>query len=264
MTGEASYETRWSECRPSSWPVRNERRHCAIAKFNAEVLSLLTDITSRLERIEDNLSPAPINHPPGLMDSGAIGCQYRNGLIDVLEDRLSRMEKLLLRTPLPDFEELDRKIHAFLHETQAEPEREGSPAMSATLSTSSTTSSHEALEKCNDIITELHAEEYFGILTADIGTQCGEQVDFAACRSSHEQELPRDPWRVNADIRVLQEVRSIDGRYILQPGELYVFLGLEDDAAELEYAYDDWKVRLQVKESDLSLFSLCSEHANCP
>ena len=76
--------------------------------------------------------------------------------------------------------------------------------------------------------------------------------------------MPRDPSRVNADIRVLQDVRSIDGRYILQPGELYVFLGLEDDAAELEYSYDDWKVRLQVKESDLSLFSLCSEHANCP
>ena len=153
MACAALYETKWSERRPSSWPVRNERRHCAIAKFNAEVLSQLTDITSRLQRIEDNISPPPISHPPGLTDSGVLDCQDRNSLIYALEDRLSRMEKLLLRTPLADFEKLDRKIQAFVHETQAEHEREGSPAMSNTPSTASTTSSQSALEKCQDIIT---------------------------------------------------------------------------------------------------------------
>ena len=44
--------------RTSSWPIRNERRHCATVQHNSQVLSLLGDISTRLHHIETVLGAA--------------------------------------------------------------------------------------------------------------------------------------------------------------------------------------------------------------
>ena len=270
MACDASHQTSWFERRPSSWPVRNERRHCAMAKFNAEVLSQLADIASRLQRIEDNLSSPQLTPPPGLNDANAILYQDRgNSLVD-MDNRLSRMEMLLLRTPLPDFKELDRELKVFVHEAKVEPEREGSPSIGSTPRIGSCNSSHGALDDSRDSstltsfnnnrlccnITEMQAEEYFGIVTFDVGTQCDEDVGFDISDAPAEQESTHCHWRINAETKVLQEVRSICGRYILQIGERYKFMGFQEGAAELEYSYDEMKVVLRINTHDLRHFEV--------
>eukprot|EP00933_Yihiella_yeosuensis_P029098 TRINITY_DN22806_c0_g2_i2.p1 TRINITY_DN22806_c0_g2~~TRINITY_DN22806_c0_g2_i2.p1 ORF type:complete len:339 (+),score=94.32 TRINITY_DN22806_c0_g2_i2:92-1018(+) len=49
--------------RPSSWPVRHQRRHAATAAFNSKVIDLLTNMSDRLQKLEARIG---MSKPPGL------------------------------------------------------------------------------------------------------------------------------------------------------------------------------------------------------
>ena len=87
----------------------------------------------RLDRIENALPVQPEPYlplgllAPDLSNSYADNCQ--SVLLEDVQTRISRMENILLQTPMADFEELDRKLKRILSHTQvpAEPDFERSP-----------------------------------------------------------------------------------------------------------------------------------------
>lgn len=108
--------------RPSSWPVRNQRRHAATMTFQTRLFEELTSISSRLQGIEEVLKnvSTSTNAPPGL---GGCGCQYATTPTSDMGVRIERMEM--------HFEQIDQVISAAanLVTNQApEPEKETSPA----------------------------------------------------------------------------------------------------------------------------------------
>ena len=96
--------------RPSSWPVRNQRRHAATASFNAKVLESLLDISLKLDGISNKLD----NFKEG-----------NESCTDELEKRVKGMELLLFRTHLDDFKTIDASIMgtpSLRFRTQPDPE----------------------------------------------------------------------------------------------------------------------------------------------
>ena len=94
--------------RPSSWPVRSQRRHAATAEFNSKVLTLLEDVTSRLGRIESSLANGAYRVPPGL--EATILQENAHDDVDQLEERVRSMEALLFKASFQDFQVLDRIV----------------------------------------------------------------------------------------------------------------------------------------------------------
>ena len=92
--------------RPSSWPVRSQRRHAATIEFNNHVLSSLGDISLRLSRIEDTRSEVRMLPPPGL----TVPTTSEATLRSKLEKRVSGMESLLFRASFSDFQVLDQVV----------------------------------------------------------------------------------------------------------------------------------------------------------
>ena len=95
-----------AQTRPSLWPIRTERRHVAVIKIDK--------ITERLCCIEERISQGRVVPPPGLAQASVAcahkqeesqGCQDYDDILTDTRSRLTRMETLLLRTPIPDFEQ---------------------------------------------------------------------------------------------------------------------------------------------------------------
>ena len=85
--------------RPSSWPVRNERRHYAAAEHNRKVTGLLEEILQRLQSVESALSKhtLPVFAPPGLEMSALSDAEVGAGKMEIL-DRIEILEKVYVLT----------------------------------------------------------------------------------------------------------------------------------------------------------------------
>ena len=81
----------------------------------------------------------------------------------------------------------------------------------------------------------------------------------SACSKDHELHAEtkhplQNCLRVQDHVRALQNVRTIDEPITLLTGELYKFLGFEDEAARMEYSYENIKRVFKVRRQDLSKF----------
>ena len=85
--------------RPSSWPVRRERRQLAAAQFNAQLSDTLSAILQRLTRIEEKLEALHLP-PPGL------------DLVNGIDLDIKRMEMLLFRLDMADFSKIDKIVQS--------------------------------------------------------------------------------------------------------------------------------------------------------
>ena len=133
--------------RPSSWPVRNYRRHAATVSFNAQVLTAMSDILQRVEefgkRIEACTSlPARMENLAQKVDQLVDLCQgdtssYPFVENNRLERRVASMELLLFRTDLHGFAAIDSCLKTSLQcvipagrdstDEKIEPDAEASP-----------------------------------------------------------------------------------------------------------------------------------------
>ena len=102
------------EQRPSSWPVRRQRQQAAAA----ESAKRLANVEEAVVKIATSM------FPPGLSATPQVRLQDFDNRMMVYEERLHRIEKLLL---LADFDQVDKTISKLLGhdlQTRAEPERE--------------------------------------------------------------------------------------------------------------------------------------------
>ena len=100
--------------RPSSWPVRNQRRHAAIAEFQSQVLELLADMSSRLLHMETSLSGLQVCLPLGLTNLCAPQVSKCNTShvqkMNRMEERIASIETLLFKASFEDFKTIDEVI----------------------------------------------------------------------------------------------------------------------------------------------------------
>lgn len=112
-------------CRPSSWPVRQQRRHVATAQFNNQVLDSLTTINSKVEGFSFE---ADFNRMSEQIDKLQSSVNLILQRVDIamtnedLEKRLESMELLLFRRNFKDFVQIDRQVLAAVPASQPEPE----------------------------------------------------------------------------------------------------------------------------------------------
>ena len=108
--------------RPSSWPVRNQRRHVATTNFNAEVVNSLASITTKLDS-----GVAALAAKLDMVLEEIRPSQFVRGM-DELGKRIDSMELLLFRTHLKDFQAIDANLDGMLRESlPLQPEPELSP-----------------------------------------------------------------------------------------------------------------------------------------
>ncbi|CAE8625239.1 unnamed protein product [Polarella glacialis] len=124
---------------PSSWPMRNEHRHVAVARdFNILISRLdnresaIAVMTSKLENLHHELLPK-INASDECKDIPCLSRQVHD-----VSGRIDRMEFLLFRSSLQDFAKLDEEITALLPRLQDQllqerPDFEPSPERPSTL-----------------------------------------------------------------------------------------------------------------------------------
>ena len=118
-----------NEPSPSLWPIRNQRRHVAVTRDLQALQTRLSDVEKSLgnlnTKLDSILSRLPCN-PPGLLPVQEPANDFQD-----INERLYRLEALLLRTPLPDFQELDAKIFKIMSTAELttvdEPEVEKTP-----------------------------------------------------------------------------------------------------------------------------------------
>ena len=108
--------------RPSSWPVRNQRRHAAIAEFQSQVLELLADMSSRLLHMETSLSGLQVCLPLGLTNLCApqvSECDTSHvQKINRMEERIASIETLLFKASFEDFKTIDEVIATTKHDAR--------------------------------------------------------------------------------------------------------------------------------------------------
>merc|ERR1719362_1242095 len=105
--------------RPSSWPVRLQRRHAAVTTFNAEVLQRLQDNAlthSALADTVQNLSNK-IDMLINRFDSPVASQTSHAEPVDLLA-RVESMELLLFRTSLENFGKIDLQLKRNLQTIQ--------------------------------------------------------------------------------------------------------------------------------------------------
>jgi hypothetical protein len=118
--------------RPSSWPVRHQRRHLATTAFNAQVLESLATITSKVQspvceveltsmREQIDKLQANVNLILQMVDLSA----SPHPASEDLEKRIASMELLLFRCTMRDFTQIDEKVTKSMPPSQ--PEAEDSP-----------------------------------------------------------------------------------------------------------------------------------------
>ena len=106
--------------RPSSWPVRNQRRHAAAANFNMQVLGSLSQMATKLDKIEhldDAVTQLAQRINELVLTVHGLPLRHEepeHPNTDDLEKRIASMELLLFRTPLPKFDKID--THTEVHE----------------------------------------------------------------------------------------------------------------------------------------------------
>jgi hypothetical protein len=103
--------------RPSSWPVRHERRHAAVSTFNAHVTKSLDKLNQRLDDMKLQTVEDKINNLEKKFDMmiNQLGhCMQVQPTVDAqcdsLEERINSMEILLLRTSIEDFRSIDKRM----------------------------------------------------------------------------------------------------------------------------------------------------------
>ena len=115
-------------CRPSSWPIRNQRRHAAAVTFQTKMLETVSSISERLQSIERHLKHVHglTGPPPGLAGDNPDVSPRRD-----IDSRMDRVEKLLFRMGFEEYEHLDKNIDAATTlgaDRPPEPEKEASPS----------------------------------------------------------------------------------------------------------------------------------------
>ena len=163
--------------RPSSWPVRTERRRCAAAEHNHRVYTFLEEILARLSSIEAavNARPDAIPAPPGLQSTSEDGDSKNN---TKLVDRIELLEKVYVLT---DWEALESTCDA--------------------LSTSTTSGKLTTVTKCSGVGTgddqSPHASLSFDIFDQREDASVQTIVTTENARDMETQTVGLNEWRQN-------------------------------------------------------------------
>ena len=101
----------------SSWSIRQVRRQAAIARDRTHVEqrfdALEKNVTLMSGKIDEVLR-LMVSSPPGLAAQSYDDTSESSNLVNDLAGRVQRMELLLLRTSLKDFDTLDRETSKML------------------------------------------------------------------------------------------------------------------------------------------------------
>ena len=165
------YQSASAPCsgRTSSWPTRNQRRHDAIAAFQNQVLTFMSEISVKFERIERNIEAMQPNDlmsaPPGLENVGSQ--QLSDGLIPHITDRLDVLEKVFVLTDWEQIEAASTSICYGPKHQEPEPEKSLPDTVSGCSAESNAGESSKPLSAMFDIF--------------DAGIDAGVQVDFDDC-----------------------------------------------------------------------------------
>ena len=279
--------------RPSSWPIRNQRRHAAIAEFQSQVIELLSDVSSRLLHIETALSGLQGRLPPGLTKP----CVPQTGKcesadaekINSIEKRIASMETLLFRASFEDFKTLDEVIATartlgrqggpYYENSGSEKSRSARRSM-LEIGTSSVKDSdslqveddHSTSVDCSSDTGELvnipclesdSMNEFYGITTDDKATQiCIDETGVPVLTSqtisdiSHVTSLK--VVNIGDELRVLKEVHAADEKLTLIVGERYRVVHLDDVSVKLEFLDgampNGTSLTVSVEREDLGCF----------
>ena len=206
-------------CRPSSWPVRSQRRHAATIDFNDKVLALFSDVTSRLVRIETSLTSAPWSTPPGLDEPCVHRIGYDAEKITVLEKRVLSMEVLLFKASFDDFKVLDGIVAdaraqngaCRFRDDSAEPEKEITPMH---LSTPDDTMYYGIYDEAKDADTQTDhgtcVDKSVQVLTKDAECQwTGSEENFRTMLT-HEEYTDIEHMALGGEWEVLKDPEKGD------------------------------------------------------
>ena len=92
--------------RPSSWPVRSNRRHAAIAEFNASLMATLDLLMRKVSDLEESVRSSSSHLLLSSISDKLeqlLSTDIESTREDMLEARIASMEALLFRTPPEDF-----------------------------------------------------------------------------------------------------------------------------------------------------------------
>ena len=168
--------------RPSSWPVRRERRNLAVQSHHQEVKQMFLTLQAQLQDVLDQVAvlhtSSTMQPPPGLICSQSI----------LLDERVSRLETLFVCKPSIEVDEvLEELLSRKSAQCSSEPEREISPTKQISIAdntASAMTIKHasddvqkslfDIFEERADVQTQTHD---FQDACEEVGTQCEDGVD---------------------------------------------------------------------------------------